>query len=356
MKIVYDNSVFSIQRAGGASMYWYELIKRFKKEDNIMYYDLKNDNIFRKNLDICSEIETTFPIRIVRHLPFLKKITDKSILHSCIYRVSLDKNIINIVTVHDFTYEYFMGWLPKKIHTLQKYFAIRHADGIICVSENTKKDLIKFLPDVDQSKIKVIYHGVSDEFFRLENPVFNLIENFPKLENINYIIFVGDRSKYKNFNIVIEVMKQLKDFKLVVIGGKNFTKEEELILSEINERIIHLKGLDSNKLNVLYNNAFCMLYPSSYEGFGIPVLEAMKSGCPVVSTKMSSIPEVAGEAGLLVNEINVENFILEIVKLKDVSFRNEIIEKGLNQSGKFSWDKCFSDTFEFYNKIWKKYE
>lgn len=356
MKIVYDNSVFSIQRAGGASMYWYELIKRFKKQDEIIYYGLKNNNIFQEKLNIKSEIETNFPIRFVRHLPFFKKIINKSILHTCIYRISLDKNAINIVTVHDFTYEYFMGWLPKKIHTLQKYFAIRHADGIICVSENTKKDLMKFLPNTDPSKIKVIYHGVSDEFFKLSNRISNLVDNFSNLETNNYIIFVGDRSEYKNFNIVIEVMKQLKDFKLVVVGGKDFDNKEKLALDEIKEQIIPLKGLNSNKLNILYNNAFCMLYPSSYEGFGIPILEAMKSGCPVISTNMSSIPEVAGDAGLLVDKVCAENFILEINKLKDISFRNELIEKGFLQAKKFSWDKCFDNTFEFYNEIWKKYK
>lgn len=355
MKIIYDNSVFAIQRAGGASMYWYELIKRFSKKDDITFYELKNNNIFRKNLNIKTEMETRFPIRIIRHLPFLKMISEKSIFHSCIYRISLNKNSINVITVHDFTYEYFMNWLPKKIHTLQKYYAIHRASGIICVSENTKIDLLKFLPDIDQTKIKVIYHGVSDEFFRLENKLSSLDNFFPELAHTNYIIFVGDRSKYKNFNVVIETIEQLKNFKLLVVGGKDFTNEEWHELKNIRENTIHLKGIDGKKLNILYNNAFCMLYPSSYEGFGIPILEAMKAGCPVISTKKSSIPEVAGEAGLLVDSIRYENFILEINNLKNTSFRDQVIQRGLIQADKFSWDKCFNETYEFYSELWEKH-
>ena len=113
----------------------------------------------------------------------------------------------------------------------------------------------------------------------------------------------------------------------------------------------HYQGISAEDLNILYNNAFCLLYPSSYEGFGIPVLEAMRAGCPVVSTNLSSIPEVAGDAGLLVNNIKVEEFVKEIEKLEDNEFRDKIIAKGLEQSKKFSWDRCFEETFEFYKEV-----
>jgi len=352
MQIVYDNIIFSLQKAGGISIYWAELIKRLqKKEKSVMFYESKNENIFRKKLDISSQIESKINTKILRYLPFLKKLPEKSIFHSSYYRVSLQKDVLNIVTVHDFTYEFFRKGVAKTIHSLQKGFAIKNADGIICVSKNTKKDLLKFYPQTDESRIKVIYNGVGDEFKILENKNEYLKKYFSQLTNKKYILYIGDRSEYKNFHIAVEVVKNLKDFHLVIVGGKELQQYE---IDKIKNRYFHLKGISGDELNILYNNAYCLLYPSSYEGFGIPIVEAMKAGCPVVSTHFSSIPEVVGDAGLLVDEIKVENFLKEIKKIENKDFRNRLIRKGLKQSQKFSWDKCFEETYSFYEDVFRK--
>lgn len=354
MQIIYDSIIFSLQKAGGISIYWAELIKRLKDKKDVVFYESENQNIFRKELDIKTQIESSLNLKFLRYLPFMKKLSSKSVFHSSYYRVSLQKDVVNITTVHDFTYEYFRSGLAKYIHVWQKGFAIKKSDGIICVSENTKKDLMKFYPMINGSKIKVIYNGVGNEFTKLEKPKDFLIDKFEILKDKKYILYIGDRSSYKNFDIAIEVIKELKNFNLVIVGGQEFCDSEKENIKNIKNRIFHFRGIAGEKLNIIYNNAFCLFYPSSYEGFGIPISEAMKAGCPVISTNISSIPEVAGDAGLLVDEIKVDNFINEINRLENSEFKNNLINKGLNQSKKFSWDRCFDETYSFYREIWNK--
>lgn len=321
-----------------------------------LFFEKNNaiENIFRKKLKIQANIESNIPTKILRYLPFTKKLKSKSIFHSSYYRFSLQRDIVNVTTVHDFTYEYFVKGLPRHLHFIQKSLAIKNSSGIICISNSTKKDLLKFYPDIDESIVKVIYNGVSEDFRIIDDRVHYLERVFPSLIGKKYILYVGDRSLYKNFDIAVAVVKELKDYFLVAVGGKNFRKDELEKIRPIKDRFYYFGGIDSKKLNILYNNAFCLLYPSSYEGFGIPIIEAMRAGCPVVSTNRSSIPEISGNAALLVDNIDVDSFVREVLKLEDNNFRAILITKGLENSSKYSWDKCFAETYDFYTYIYNK--
>lgn len=361
MKIYLDNIVFTIQKAGGISIYWFELLKNLMNSNEkfkIIEQKSNNKNIFRNNLDINSELllrEGGLPIKVLRYLPLRVAIDEYSIFHSSYYRIAKLKNVANIVTVHDFIYERFSGnILPKYIHVLQKKYAVKNADGIICVSENTKNDLLKFIPEAENADIKVIYHGASSEYYHLDKK-HPINSDFKWITEKRYIIFLGGRSGHKNFDIAVKVVSRLLDTHLLIIGGGMLSSmEKDLLDKDLEKRYIKLNNIDNSQLNIFYNYALCLLYPSTYEGFGIPIIEAMSAGCPVVSTVYSSIPEVAGDAGLLVNSIDEEALIDKIKSLENESYRSNVIELGYRQARKFSWLKCYNETLEFYKKVFNK--
>ncbi len=150
------------------------------------------------------------------------------------------------------------------------------------------------------------------------------------------------------------MIEELKDFYFVIIGGGDFSKCENDMLNKIKNRIFHFSYISEKSLNILYNNASCLLYPSSYEGFGIPIAEAMKAGCPVISSNRSSIPEVAGAAALLVENLTKDAFKKQISKLENPIFRAKLINKGFLQCQKFDWQICANQTFNFYKKIYMR--
>jgi mannosyltransferase len=117
------------------------------------------------------------------------------------------------------------------------------------------------------------------------------------------------------------------------------------------DRYIYIKNVSNSTLNIFYNFAHCLLYPSSYEGFGIPVIEAMKVGCPVIAMKSSSIPEISANAALLLDSLSVEKAKLFVAQLEDSAFRKNIVEKGIENSHRFSWDKCYSEVKTLYKKL-----
>jgi glycosyltransferase involved in cell wall biosynthesis len=343
-------------------VYVMEIIKRLVRDtaEFILIEQINtNKNILRKELSIQRNqviMENGLPLRLLSYMPIGVELNEKSIVHSSYYRICRSVLAANIITVYDFNYElgYVRRGIRKYLHCRQKRYAIEMADGVICISESTKRDLLRFFPHVNQSKLKVIHLAAGGNFsrFNREQATPNHLAFVAELQiGRKYILYVGARIFHKNFDVCIETLRELTEYDLYIVGSIPSDKEVANLDSALPSRYRFFSNLGADELNCLYNNAFCFLYPSSYEGFGIPLLEAMQAGCPVVSTRCSSIPEVVGEAGLLVDNVRSDDFVQKVRSLENEVFRDKLILAGLDQAKKFSWNKTYEETIKFYNEV-----
>ncbi len=253
-----------------------------------------------------------------------------------------------VVTIHDMIDEvYYVDRRPgHKITSARKRQFAERADKIIAISENTKKDIVFFF-GINPEKIKVIYHGNS---LRLPHDHFNIRLPVPE----NYILFVGTRRDYKNFSTMAKafsiIAKKFSTIHLVCAGGGLFTDEEEDFLRELNilDRCLQLSPGDK-ELATMYNRSLCFVFPSMYEGFGLPILEAFECGAPVVCAKASCFPEIAKDAALYFQPEDYE----ELAAILSCLISNPDEREKLRNLGKvrlkdFSWQKAALQTLEVY--------
>lgn len=365
MKIFLDNIIYSKVKNGGVSNYWFELSKYILNEskDEIKFFEEKGDflNFHRKLLSIPQESiiqhNSTVPF-LSRLLPIYYNSNEKFIYHSSYYRgLSGAKNQIEVTTVYDFIHDYYSSFLKKAIHNNLKYNAIKRSKGVLCISKNTYSDLQKFCPTKKNQRAEVIYVGVSDDYFPIQD-----LDSIQKqylidhnLEN-GFLLFVGGRTNYKNFDYVAAVLNENKDLKLVVVGGGILNENElKLFTKEAFDRVVFIGSAKNEELNILFNTALALLYPSSYEGFGIPVVEAMRAGCPVIGLNNATIREVAEDSALLLDNLSLEEFKAQKQRLSNLMHRQETIAKGLIESQKYSWQKSSRETHEFYKDLYSSF-
>jgi glycosyltransferase involved in cell wall biosynthesis len=360
MEIYIDNIIFKLQPIGGISVYFAELIRRFlSSELDVKFIEHSSDhtNVLREGLDIRRTMivpERPLPSSLARYTPIPLKLRERAIVHSSYYRTCYDRNAVNIVTVYDFTYEYFRSGLPRYIHAFMKRRSITNADGVICISENTRQDLLSIHKGTDTNRVAVIPLSANSAFGpsacqRADEISAHVLD---AVRDTKFVLYVGERVHHKNFGVAVEALSRLPNYRLVVAGGAKLSGGEAALLHErLHGRYTYLGKVKVPDLNYLYNKAFCLLYPSSYEGFGIPILEAMQAGCPVISTRLASIPEVAGDAGLLVDRVDADAFVERILSLEDPALRDDVIRAGFAQAGKFSWDRTYRETIQFYEKV-----
>jgi glycosyltransferase involved in cell wall biosynthesis len=270
----------------------------------------------------------------------------------------------SVVTVHDVAWrlfpEAFTQFMRQYLEWSTK-FAVQHAKKVVTVSQSTKNDLVKFY-GANPGKIEVVYLGFDQNRFKARpyGEVQPVLDKW-KLSFQKYILFVGTLQPRKNILKLVEAYVILKqqhriEEKLVIVGKRGWLWQP--IIKKINEYaglgVVHLdfSSVTDEDLPYLYNGASVFTLTSLYEGFGIPPLEAMASGVPVVVSNVSSLPEVVGDAAILVNPKSENDIAEGILKvLQDKNLRQAMIEKGLKQAEKFSWENTARKTLELLESL-----
>jgi glycosyltransferase involved in cell wall biosynthesis len=371
INILIDPQIFDEQKFGGISRYYTEIYAALKQKEGVeincplLYTEnihFKESVLFKtsfqkKNAFLINYSQIFRPFlprklkkKNARDFISLLKAQEFDLFIPTYYntdflKYSGDKPFV--LTVYDMIHELFPEYFLEDKNTVpNKKVLMEKATKIIAISESTKADILNIYPHIDAGKIEVVYlaHSIKTES--------SIKLDLPK----KYILFVGNRLFYKNFifflKAVSTILKADPDLYLVCAGGNAFNDEEQELINElgVNHQILQKNFLDT-ELASYYQGAECFVFPSAYEGFGIPVLEAMACGCPVILASHSSFPEVAGDAGIyfeLNNPEDLSNKLSQLLKNKDL--KTEYKRKGLIQAGKFNWQKTAEACLSIYNK------
>ena len=357
----------------GVGYYTYFLVKNLLAIDHKNEYVLFFDWRFKDWSEFQKKNVTTkyFPFsQYNKFLPFayshmlisaylLKEGLD--VFHSPVSSLPLTYPKKSVITVHDLAIYENPSWFPSQIFSTKLLVprSLRSADTIIAVSQSTKKDLQDIF-NVPAKKIKVIYEGASVDKIKVKNKKLDSLFKF-KL-SLNYILFVGTLTPRKNIVNLLRAYKKvltwnprLAGHQLVLAGARDYKSElvfDEIKLLRLTKQVRYLGYVTHNQKMELIKNATCFTYPSSYEGFGLPVLEAMSLGTPVITSNVSSLPEVAGRAALLVDPEKEEDIAAALKKiLNDRALRLRLSRLGRQQAEKFNWETCARETLGVYEKF-----
>lgn len=365
MRLHFDNQIFISQKFGGISRYFTELIAGLKDRPNV---EIEFSLFYSKNVHLKESSLPKLYGNCLPHRNFIGKEKIQNLLTNLSLKVQLIKlknknfdvfvptyynpfflNFIGdkpfVLTVYDMIHELFPNYFQDDQLTFVpvKKQLIEKATKIIAISESTKRDIIRLYPEVEETKIEVVYlsHSIKEGLYKsLDLPE-------------KYVLFVGNRGTYKNFRFFLEtllpLLKRERNLHLVCTGP-DFNKKELSWFKKlgVEKQLIHFSATDT-ELKRLYGNAEVFVFPSEYEGFGIPILEAMASGCPVIASNASSFPEVAGDAALYFNLGDQEGLAEALEKVVfNPEIKNQLKKKGYEQVKKFSWDKTVKGCYEVF--------
>ena len=361
-RVILDNIVFELQGVGGISKIWYKKIQYFQENAlfDVKYVEGPNmdGNIFRKKLKLNkSDIiaDKIYPLAFRRYSSVRTK--GPGVFHSSYFRTTKNKKMKQVVTVHDCGYEKFSKGFKRSAHIWQKKKALEVADIIISVSHNTKRELYYYYPWIKNKIVRVVPNGADDEFHLLERKPEEITINGVMIRKKKILLYVGGRNFHKNFSSIFNLLETQaaneNDLSIIVAGGEKPSIIEINQIKEkgLEDKVRFIGKISNTDLNLLYNMAFCLVFPSFYEGFGIPVIESMRAGCPVLSSDMSSLHEVGGSGGLFFSPENKNDMKEKFYKLFDEKFRKQLIDYGLKRSMEYSWEKTYNAINGIYNEL-----
>ena len=368
-KLVID-SVPLLSPLTGIGRYIYEISKELEKRDAFeinYFYGYYSDKLMNPSSKPTVKSLKT----IITRFTFIKKLVREIILllgkiNAKSYDIYWEPNLLPnqniktkklITTVHDFSFILHKEYHPKeRIEYIDKYFTknIIKSDMIITGSHFTKNEILQRL-DFKEEQIEVIYHGIDHNLFQVySNEDLKVDFELPK----KFILSVGSIEPRKNLIGLLEAYSKLsleikKEYKLVIAGFKGWENKEIMALIEKNQENIHYLGFISDKeLSIVYNLASLFVFPSFYEGFGLPVLEAMACGTPVVCSDSSSIPEVGGDAVVYCDPNNTDDISNKIVQvLNDTELQKSMKVSGIKRAKEFTWEKSASQHIKVFQKV-----
>lgn len=368
MRVAIQASDLDHSRIDGTRVYLKELLKRFgavsPETDFTLYHrDTFNPVLAPPELPNYTVqalafpwawMQTRFAWEMFRARP------DKLFLPIQAAPVCLPQSIEVTATIHDLAFRRFPETFPRRDLWKLNFMletAVKRADKLIAVSESTKRDLLEFFPELPESKVRVIHHGFDSEFFgiRLSDTVLSETLKTFHLQLGTYILYVGALQPRKNLIRLIQAFEKMKEHtpeaKLVLAGEEAWLAEEIIDtweMSPMRDDIVLTGRVSFETLRMLYQGARMFAFPSLYEGFGLPILEAFASGIPVLTANNSSLTEVAGDAALYCQAESVEDIAEKLALLwGDETLRQTLVAKGHEQLKQFSWDKCAKGTIEY---------
>lgn len=366
MKVLYDHQIFTSQIYGGISRYFVELMKNFRDDDEIEYkISLRySNNYYLKKLNSLTHktffenysFKGKYRLLNILNKKESKKFVSKGnydIFHPTYYDPYFLDYIGKkpfVLTIYDMIHEIYPKIFSLKDKTAErKKLLAQKATKIITISENTKRDAIKYL-GIDESKIEVIHLGNS---FKINKDDKTINIKIPE----KYILFVGSRGGYKNIETFIVAVAPLlnedNELSIVCAGGGDFSKIEIDKFKNLNirDKLFYYSGSDSI-LAYLYQKATAFVFPSLYEGFGIPILESFACGCPVICSETSSLPEVAGDAAIYFDPTDKLSMLNSIQKvIYNDELKKQLINKGVERVKEFTWEKTADKTKKIYEGV-----
>lgn len=367
MRIAFDSQIFAMQKHGGISRYICNLAQGLSLDSavnvkvvaplhiNAYLSDLPSKLVYGKKVPV---IRGATKLLYAANLALSWRPTTRfrpSVVHQTYYLpiTYAPKGARRVVTVYDMIHERFADvFSMNRSHTALKRKAVFKADHVICISECTRRDLLEIF-NISADKVSVAHLG----FDRLTESMHPM-ERTPDIGERPYILYVGQRSGYKNFSGFLRAFASSewlrRNFGIICFGGGSLQADERRLISELGipQYQVSQTGGSDGKLAMCYRSAAALIYPSLYEGFGIPPLEAMSLDCPVICSDTSSLPEVVGAAAEYFNPYDTDSMRSALECTLGSSERcRELVKLGRERFVQFTWDRCTGLTLEKYRSL-----